>query len=476
MKKNTKAVDILRTVLIALFFIAAISMVFLHFIALRQKNENASDASDFNVNLNLRSDAKSSYSSLAKDTLLPSSVAVKKAGRQMFAITSGSDYITEVYSLLGQNLAYILGDSCIAETETDPKAFDNALSSENLIYIKYHTSLPGVLIYIHALGDISAPPIMAIGEKTRYLYISELIIFPLDSGKDGLIAMARSSHGETTRFNISESPTQELADTDDFDIYREAEIMTPASFAGADNSGAVLASTLVYDVGKTYYKANVTQGSQGLSQNSELQAELAALIDINPDKTGSYYDESIGGTVYMATHGTLTVCDESIVYSTANNTGGGVELSYYSGKASGEEHAMYECLSIAESLTLALRTLGKDSPILGGEAEIQITDLYRSGEKLILEYSYFYDNIPISDYLTAIRMELTSSKLTKLELSPYNATVNKAEQQKCIAPLWILNIMKSNINDEADYTIVYKYTETENGSYEAEWIPTRIKK
>ena len=287
--------------------------------------------------------------------------------------------------------------------------------------------------------------------------------------------MARSSHGEITRFNISELPTQELADPDDFDIYREAEIMTLASFAGADSS-PVLASTLVYDVGKTYYKANVTPGSQGLSQSSELQAELASLIDINPDKTGSYYDESIGGTVYMATHGTLTVCDEGIVYSTANNTDGGVELSYYSGKAAGEELTFYECLSIAESLTLALRTLGKHSPILGGEAEIQITDLYRSREKLILEYSYFYDNIPISDYLTAIKMELTSSKLTKLELYPYNVTVNKSEQQKCIAPLWILNIMKSNINDEADYTMVYKYTETENGRYEAEWIPTRMKK
>ncbi len=472
MKNSKKTADLIKTAIIALLFIMTLSLVFCHFIALRQENENA--AASENLNLNLKNFEGSEQNGIKKSDLLPATIAVKKEAGSISALSHGSGYIKEVYSLLDTNIEFMLSSSCNSLTDEDPEAFDKALSRNKYIYIKYHKPIPAVLAYIHAKNSGDEDISETIGAKTGQLCISELLIFPDSIENNSLFAMAKAAEGETVSFRVAVIPDTKLIKTSDFDIYREADIMTDAAFFGRKNNSSVAPSTLIYNSSQSNYKLEFKRGTAGLSLNTQLQSELAKSLGINPDKTGSYFDQVIKGTVFMATHGTLTVCDNSIIYSTSGNIGGGIELSIFSGKSQEHNHSLSQCLAIAESLAENLKLIDESS-ILGREAEILITNLHRNDDNIVLEYGYFYENIPIANYTTALRIEMSSKKLTRLELFPCSATSNKADKQKSISPGWVLNIMQNNPDVNGLYTLVYKYKETESGIFEAEWIPSKIK-
>ena len=472
MKKASKAFEAIKTISIALLFAMAIIMVFMHFYILQKKNEVASGASDFRNTVSLNSDESSVYNSLSPSSLLPSAVAVKNQTGELAAITSSSDYMGEVYSIAKPDISFMLSNKCIAERLSDSAEFDRALSGESFIYISYHGNLPGILIYLHTLDNEYSSASLEIGNLTNSVFLKELIIFQNVKERDAVFALSRSQNGEVFSYKIA-SDKQINMHTDDFDIYSEASAMTAAEFYGI-NEFKILPSTIVYSLPRSSYKISISKEDTELSTNTPLQIELANMLDINPDKTGSYFDEALGGTVYMATHGNLTICNDSIIYSTANNIGGGVSLSFYSGKATEEPHTMYEIMAIAESIVNSLNTSDLCSPLLGGEAEPQITALYRNGDQLVLEYGYFYDNVPISDMEVGVRLKMSASKLTGFELFPINVKAIKSEQQQCIAPAWALSITKGNISEDGLYTIVYKYASINDNDYEAEWIPTQI--
>lgn len=474
MKRQSKTVDYIKTALIALLFISILIMVFMHFEILRQKNAEAPGLSD---SVRLNADIEGDYDELYEKALIPSSVAVKAKGAKLFSITSGSDFMHEVYSLLERNIVYMLSGSCSGAYEEDSEAFDRALSSDDFIYLNYHKELPAVLIYMHALGDnfdldVSSSPC---GNKTSSVTVKELLIFPEVTEKDKVFAMSRSISGEVTTFKIEKVSNEALVYTSDFDIYQRATAFALSNFYGTEDNSHFLPSTLIYTAPQNANKIKVMDGAKGLSTDKAAQAEIANLLNINPDKTGSYFDQAIGGTVYMATHGVLSVCDNKITYSTNQSAGGGIELSEYSDKDAGNEHTLYECLSIAESLVSKISSVNYDYSLPGGEADTIITGLYRKGDKLVLEYGYFYDNIPISSDSPALRIEMTSLKITSVEIFPVSVTTIRGDIQRSIAPEWTISIMKDKISDDSLYSITYKYFHTGGNVYEAEWIPTKIR-
>ncbi|MBQ8208589.1 MAG: hypothetical protein IJZ89_07650 [Clostridia bacterium] len=467
MKKTKKGFEAIKTLLIALLFLIIILMACLHFEALRSRNENASGTEE--TDFTLKSTFSSSFESLTDAALLPCEIAYKDNKLNTYAITAGRDYMQEIYSLLDMNIAFMLGNGCKAEEET-AEAFDNAVDSENFIYIRYHSSIPAVLAYIHSFESNKIPQTLPIGEKTPSLSLSELIIFPENTEKGSVFALARSSFGDVTKFISQNEPETKIVGVGDLEIYREAGAMVSAKFYNGREDSGIMGATLILDDLPFRAKIGFYMGIEGLSENSELQAEFANILDINPNKTGSYFDSEIGGTVYMATHGTLTVTDGNIVYSTENYSGG-IPLSFFSGKDAESHHSIYECLAAAQALA---STFAEMENIDIGDAEMLITDLYRNDDILTVEFGYFYDNIPIADSETALKIMLSSDKLTGLEFYPANVTADMTEQQKSIPASWVIDIAESNISDNSDYTVIYKYIKNKNGKYTAEWIPVKI--
>ncbi len=473
MKKAFKTVETVKTILIIVLFVLSIFMVFLHFDILRNKNEQASDASDFGDMVGSATGESSNLSSVLKSTLLPCAIGVKNSENKLVAISSGSSYMREVYSLLDSSIELIFSKGCIAADEPDQAAFYKALESTGYIYISYHETMPAVLIYLSTLDAGYSSSSVPVGNLTKELSIKELIIFPHKNSKGDQFALSRTVNGETTSYTLSNDIKTSLH-IDDFDMYKEAGAMASASFFGEYGKSNIHSSTLLYSLPHSYYKINSELGAKGLTNKTAEQAIIAELLDINPNKTGNYFDTDIGGTVYMSTHGTLTFCDDKITYSTENNANGGIHLSFYSGKAEGDEHTLYEVLTIVESIARHLNTGDKTSDLLGGEAVPQITNLYRKDGRLIIEYEYYYDNIPIWEIGTALKFEISENKITYFELLPMHTTIVKEAQQKSISPNWVVNIMNGTIKDDSLYTISYKYVNTKENIYEAEWIPIKI--
>lgn len=466
MKKTEKRRESIKTLIIAVLFLLVILMAYLHFEVLRRRNNDSSDTgitNDFAINSTL----SSSEAALDGKTLIPSEIAFKDSMGSTYAISSGKDYMMEIYSLLEPYIMYLLGNDCTSDSATE-STFDGAISSENFIYVRYHTSLPAILLYINAFeNNPHSGYYSSQSETATGLDVKELIIFPDSISEGSAFALSRDEAGNVTKFTVKKASAEKNIGIADLDIYREAGAMVSAKFHNRGIECGVLASTLIFDDISTKPSLDIRVGIEGFSKSAELQDEFAELLAINPNKTGNYFDSELGGTVYMATHGTLTFTDRSVTYSTESNTDG-IALSRFSGKENDEEHSVYECLSVA----IALANAFSEKDTVGiGEAEMLITGLYRVGDKLTVDFGYFYDNIPLSDTETAFSVEMTAYNLTSLKFSPISATSNKAVLIKPIPASWVIALAEKTEKSNESYTLVLKYRRSEDGTYSAEWIP-----
>ncbi len=471
MKKFGTRIEPVKTALLVILFLLSLCMVSMHFAILKGKNENTSSALD-NIE-NMGSVISTAYVSLSELPVIPETVAIKNSMGDISAISSGIHYMREVYSLLRSDIAYILGQNCIAETAEDD-VFDKLLDSNGFIYIGYHTPLPASLLFIHAKDNIDSDSSLPIGNLTDSLYIKELIIFPENGAGDMTYAAARLGNGEAVLFLVKNEPTEELVRITDFDIYKKAAAMFPARFYG--KSSNILASSIVYTTLPSNVKISVSE--EGFTRESkELMASLAELFNINPDKTGSYFDTSKDGTVYTATHGTLTFTEKLISYTTENNKSG-IALEYFSGKSGTEPHSLCDILACAEQIINSLTSDQELSEFFGNEAELLLTALYRDNGKIVVEYGYFYDNIKISDLERAVRLEMNEERLSGISIIPAKIRAEKGNESKALSPAIVLSVIEEKAENSSFFTIINKYKKEngEQGFYASEWIPSEIKK
>ena len=466
MKKASKSQEHLKTLVIILLFVAVMTMTGLHFKALKNRNENSYNNQSDGFNLNPAFSAN--FETLAgKGAFLPAQIAYKTENNNLYAICSGSDYTNEIYSLMSTGITAILGSDCTPVKET-PDAFYNAIASSEFVYLKYHSPAAGTLIYLNSLTKDDTTKDISLGNLTPTLKISELVIFPDNTSAGSPLAFARTDDGSVYKFVVKNTPQSKLFSIDDLELYKEAGAMSLAEFYAKND--AFLPSTLIFNDTTTKARLSLSKGIANLSKDTDSQAYFAELFDINPNKTGSYFDNDINGTVYPATHGTLRATDTFISY-TAETTVGGISLSFFSGKEKDTDHSMLECISIAQAVASVLPTL---QPVKLGEAELLITDLRRSGDKLTVKFNYFCDNIPIADCGNALTIEMTKNKLTGFSFYPLTATADKGIIRKSIPASWAINIAKNSIIPSSENTLIFKYVKSDNDYYFAEWVPHKI--
>ena len=466
MKKTEKKAEIIKTVVIALLFTAVMLMVFFHFDELRKRNENAAD-NDIGNSFTLKSTFSEEIDSNSENMLLPSQIAFKKNTNNIFAICSGKNYIEEIYSLLSDSIAFMLSSKC-SIIEDDAKAFNDAISSNQYIYVRYHTPLPSVLLYFDSIernGTFSGE----VSDKISSSVISELIIFPEESAKGSIFALAKETGGKVQKFFLNEAPPSSVGIAD-LEIYREAGAMVSARFYSSSSEN-IVSSTLIFDDMPPKSPLTFTEGIAGLSENAELQVPFAEMLSINPNKTGSYFDDELCGTVYMATHGTLTFTDEAIEYSTLNNTDG-ISLSIFSGKESDSSHSMYECLSAARAIASIISDI---KGVQIGDGHLLLTDLFRKGQALTLKFGYFHDNIPLSSQNDALILEITAEKLTALKFYPSKISADRSNVLKSLPAGWVISIAEHESKENEKFTLIYRYEADESGAFFAEWTPLKIK-
>ncbi len=466
MKKSEKKVENVKTLVIILLFLVVMLMVFLHFDELRKRNETAAD-NEIGSSFTLKSTFSAEIDTVSENMLLPSQIAFKKETNDVFAICSGKNYMQEIYSLLEDSISFMLSSKCtVLEDET--KAFDDAISSNGFIYVRYHTPLPAVLLYLNSIEKKGAN-IVSMSDKLSSSLISEIILFPEASSKGSIFAFSREPGGKVNKYLLSDAPFGNI-NIADLEIYREAGAMVAAEFYLSESKN-IISSTLIFDDMPPKNSLSFSEGIEGLAENAELQNPFAEMLNINPNKTGSYYDDELCGTVFMATHGTLSFTDDMIEYSTINNTDG-ISLSVFSGKDSETPHSMYECLTAAGAIASLFSDV-KDAEI--GDGQMLLTDLFRKGETLTLKFRYFYDNIPIASQNDALILEINAEKLTGIKFYPAKIIADRSNIIKSIPASWVISIAEEAGNENEKYTLIYRYEVGENGNLFAEWKPLKIK-
>ncbi len=475
MKRTEKAADILKTAAIVLLFATLIIMVYMHYGILREKSEEIPSSSELDGYFSEKEDRI--FGKLCEDTLLPSDVAVKNSLGEVYAISAGSDYMNEVYSLLTGSVFYSLGDTCCAE-ETSRETFYNAVNADSMIYLRYHSALPAALLYMHACDNIGATKESGINTDTEAVYLREMIIFPQNKNIGETYAIAMSDSGKALSFKRLKDTATDLISLSELEIYWKAGAMTPCSFYGYSEdtyeSRAVKPTTVIYSEPSSAHKLFVSYTLQKTSDEADsIHSKFAELFNINPDKVGSYYDEESNSKIYMATHGLLLFSNNQVSYSTKSGTTG-VSLSYYSGKGSEHRHTLYEQILVAEAIIHSLKNDSTTENLIGGEATPQITGIFRQGNNLTVEYGLFYDNLPIEAYESSIRIQLNESNLTSFEMGFVRVIPNKNEVIRPISPSWIVSMLEKSTEPSSEYTVIYKYSHFGEKSLTAEWVPVKI--
>lgn len=465
MKKTDKKTEFFKTAIITFLFIIVMMMVFLHFDELRKRNETAADKS-IGDSFTLKSTFSEDIEANSDSMFLPSQIAFKKDDNNVFAICSGKNYMEEIYALIDDGIAFMLTSNCNA-LESDSKSFDNAIASNGFIYVRYHTPLPAVLLYFDSIEKNNTVP-NEMSDKISSSVISELIIFPEANVKGSIFALTKEPSGRVQKYLIKDVSSA-VVNIADLEIYREAGAMVSAEFY-SDTNESIASSTLIFDDLPPKNSLTFTEGAAGLSENTELQTPFAEMLNINPNKTGSYFDDALCGTVYMATHGTLSLTDKTVEYSTLNNSDG-ISLSLFSGKESDSSHSMYECLSAARAIASIISDI-KGAEI--GDGHLLLTDLFRKKQTLTLKFGYFHDNIPISSENDALILEITSEKLTALKFYPSKIVADRSNVLKSLPASWIVSIAENTSNESEKFTLIYRYEKDDNGAFFAEWKPLKI--
>ena len=465
-KKSEKTAENLKTAAICLLFLCAIALSALYFyrsgFIFSKGNTGAGNiVTDTNAE-----NEKAQFDGL----IIPESIAAKSAGKHTYAITQGEDYMQLIYRRVCENLSIALSENCSA-TASDSEAWEAACLQDDFILVKYHAPLSHAVIVADAASNLGEEALKN-GLEENIGAIDQIFIFPDKTNNGEVFAMTRGKDGEIFTLTLKNSEKAENTVTaQDLEIYVNASAMTLADlYSHVGNRKDILCSTVLHSFGLNSQKIVFSQGYEGILEDTATSNSVASFFDINPDKSGNYFDEETKSTVYVATHGTLHVSELAISYSSAGETGG-IPLSNYSDAFSKNAISTAEAIVLAQSFISGYQDL--DRRFLGGDAHPVLSAVYSDNNgQVTLEYIYCLSNVEIEDSGTACRLTLKNGRIVAFEATANLYLVSDGgERRHSLSPEWVINMSLPQQEDDL-YTLKYRYRTSD---MLAEWSAVKIK-
>ena len=401
--------------------------------------------------------------------ILPETVAVKSSGEHTYAITQGEGYMSLIYRTVCKNISVALSDVCTA-VQADDQAWENACLADEFMLVKYHAPLHHSVIYADAASN-NGEEALEHGISIDIGTLDQIFIFPEKTSAGDVFAVARNKDGRVFNLTLIEAAkTEDLSKSEDFDIYINASAMTLADlYCQTETGNNVLCSTVLHSYGLNTQKINLSCGYTGILDDTELQGSIATFFNINPDKSGNYYDEATRSTVYVATHGSLHVSEGGIRYSSTGESGG-IPISNYSDIFSRSGVDTTEAILLSQLFISGYDDL--DRRFLGGEAHPVLSAVYSDGGTVKLEYIYCYSNVEIEGAPLACQLSLKDGKIVGFQAGSVIYNVSEGgERRQSLSPSWVLN-MSLTPDGDGLYALKYRYSADEMF---AEWVAVKIK-
>ncbi|MBQ8552500.1 MAG: hypothetical protein IJ428_06780 [Clostridia bacterium] len=424
-RRITNAVEIFKTVLMALLVVSLILLVVIYISGMRVYENMVMKKSlgeSFDKLWSVQSGTEPE--GLDGAYLMPEFVGYKQS---TFLSPRGcvgdSDSVSELYDLIKPCILELFGsDAVCRELPVDYGAdtFFAARENEEFIYLRYHQPVLYQLIYAYAADTltVSEADVASGSEGNIGAYVSELIIIPdKDFAAHRFVAYASDGDGRYYEFR----PAQHIV-TSSFYISKLADgggNINTYEFEFADDGHAVLIDGEI--------ECSVISSQAAVVEEESTLNGLLRLFGYNPDKLDGYSDE--GADVYIDSHSQLRIGEGSILFSTsdASETSGGTlrglgidTLLGYTGDGT---PSLFDKLTAVDNLIGKLDAVSAD--FAGGGATACLGDVYSDGALLVVEYFLTYNNIRIGSepYLRAV---LTDNTVCELELRPI--TVSSTEE------------------------------------------------
>ena len=337
--------------------------------------------------------------------------------------------------------------------------------------VKYHAPLSHTVIYADAASNLGEEALKN-GLEENIGAIDQIFIFPDKTDKGDVFALTRGKDGEIFALSLNDGKnTEDTVTAQDLEIYVNASAMTLADlYCHVGNRKDILCSTILHSLGLNSQKIVFSQGYEGILEDTATSNLIASFFDINPDKSGNYFDEKTQSTVYVATHGTLHVSELGVSYSSAGETGG-IPLSNYSDAFSKNAISTAEAIVLAQSFISGYQHL--DRRFLGGDAHPVLSAVYSDNDgRVTLEYIYCLSNVEIEDSGTACRLTLKDGRIIAFEATAnlYHVS-DSGERRHSLSPEWVINMSLPQQKDGL-YTLKYRYRTSD---MLAEWSVAKTK-
>lgn len=463
--KSQRVTEALKTALICLLFLCTVALSALYFYrsGFLFSPQNTVGASSDNS-----SDAQIGTEQF-DGLIMPEAVAVKPQGKHTYAITQGEGYMQLIYRQVCKNISVALSNKCTA-APADSAVWEAACAEDDFILVKYHAPLSHTVIFADAASSLGEGALKN-GLETNIGAVDQIFIFPDKTGTGDVFAMTRSFSGEVFTLTLNEDTNeQDTVKSEDFELYVNASAMTLADlYSHVGSRPDVLCSTVLHSYDLNTQKIVFSSGYTGIIEDTDLCGNVATFFDINPDKSGNYYDEKTKNTVFVATHGSLHIGENGISYSAAGDMGG-IPLSNYSDIFSAGGIDLLEAIVIAQQFIGGFDDL--DRRFLGDDAHPVLSAVYSDKGTVTLEYIYCYSNVEIEGSGTACRLSLKNGKIVKFDAeSNIYAASEGGESRHSLSPEWVLDMSLPQIGDSL-YTLKYRYRTSDMF---AEWIAVKIK-
>ncbi len=326
------------------------------------------------------------------------------------------------------------------EGEAAAALLRNSMAADTCIAVSYGSALPPSVIRAYTFdedagdGEEISPDETPDGDAVYVrdvIFVEEAAVSDLPVQPDRICAVTRDDDGNAALFSLT--PPQDVSEETDTVLYaqRSTAAMADASALSVLSSYTAALSTLAADA-QTVYAADITHASSLSFENDgiyrlpclqlyawdpgialfsadktegnaeaaqadthEKAAAVLALLGMDEGDTDNYYNDNMGGRVYLNADGRLRLSRDGMIRYTALQ-GGGIPIAEYLGYASvGGSYLLSEYLRACDRMLGRLAVL--DAALGGGDADISLSAVYASQGSITIRYVYTYNGVPLRD-------------------------------------------------------------------------------
>ena len=468
MKKRSGFVEGFKTVVFAALVVSMVLLASTYILSTQSSYITAGNRDVFDGILSVQNDGEYGAKTLDYSYIPPEFIGLKISSGSPRAFVADDGYLFDVYRYVMPYISEMFGEN--GKLERLDEATGRALwlgctDTDGYVYVRYHTEFPLSILYAYSRGNDDAGVYRSLKSDEAMIY--EFFIVKDDSSS---VLVARDANKNVYRF------TAESAESFDFSgLERYGGRGEEFSFACEIFDGDKLADTvpILLDPlsAERISTKNVILDELG-DPESESFRSLMRLFDFNPDKLNGYNDtDDDSSSVFVETHGNLRMSAKRLEY-TASSDGGVSVLDFLGYRKSDSDYNISDMLKATQGFVEAARAVGEES--FGGDADLGITHISYSDGRLVLEYSYFYDNVYVAygEEGYAVRFEIRDNLFESIVVRP-RFIESAGESRRNFLQKMIINMQSDRIFAEeassVNMKLRYVAEQIENDAIDTEW-------